>query len=47
MMDDFWMVGFAGQRIGFNIDHDKIILNFSWEPDPEKTYLLFRNWIKM
>lgn len=47
MMDDFWMVGFAGQRIGFNMDHDKIILNFSWEPDPEKTYLLFRNWIKM
>jgi CubicO group peptidase (beta-lactamase class C family) len=47
IMNDFWMVGYAGQRIGFNMDEDKIILNFSWAPDPERTYSLFRNWIKM
>jgi hypothetical protein len=47
MMNDFWMVGYAGQRIGFNMDEDKIVLNFSWSPDPEKTYSLFRNWINM
>jgi CubicO group peptidase (beta-lactamase class C family) len=47
LMSDFWMVGFAGQRIGFNINSDKIILNFSWIADPDRTYLLFRNWIKL
>lgn len=46
MEDDFWMVGYAGQRIGLNIKEDKIILNFSWMPDPERTYVFFRNWIK-
>ncbi|MBP8006758.1 MAG: beta-lactamase family protein [Acinetobacter sp.] len=47
LMNDFWMVGFAGQRIGFNLDADKIIINFSWVADPDKTYLLYRNWIRM
>lgn len=47
MADDFWLVGYAGQRIGLNMDADKVILNFSWMPDPEKTYTFFRNWIKM
>ena len=46
LMDDFWMVGYAGQRIGFNLYEDKIILNFSWIGNPEKTYALFRQWIK-
>lgn len=46
LMDDFWMVGYAGQRIGFNLSEDKIILNFSWIGNPEKTYALFRQWTK-
>ena len=44
--DDFWMVGFAGQRIGFNMKNDKIILNFSWAPEPEKVYRLFNEFVK-
>jgi CubicO group peptidase (beta-lactamase class C family) len=46
LMDDFWMAGYAGQRIGFNLSEDKIILNFSWIGNPEKTYALFRQWTK-
>lgn len=46
-MNDFWMVGFAGQRIGFNMIEDKIIINFSWSPDPERTYTFYRNWLKL
>jgi len=42
--DDFWMVGFAGQRIGFNMKNDKIILNFSWTAEPEKVYRLFKEF---
>jgi CubicO group peptidase (beta-lactamase class C family) len=42
--DDFWMVGFAGQRIGFNMKTDKIILNFSWTAEPEKVYRLFKEF---
>jgi hypothetical protein len=34
------------QRIGFNLSEDKIILNFAWIGNPEKTYTLFRQWIK-
>jgi CubicO group peptidase (beta-lactamase class C family) len=41
--NDFWMVGFAGQRIGFDMQRDKIILNFSWNPNPENVYYLFKN----
>lgn len=44
--DDFWMVGFGGQRIGFNMKTDKIILNFSWTPEPEKVYRLFNEFVK-
>ena len=43
--DDFWMVGFAGQRIGFNMKNDKIILNFSWTAEPEKVYRLFKEFV--
>jgi len=42
--NDFWMVGFAGQRIGFNMKNDKIILNFSWTAEPERTYRLFKEF---
>jgi CubicO group peptidase (beta-lactamase class C family) len=42
--NDFWMVGFAGQRIGFNMKNDKIILNFSWTSEPEKVYRLFKEF---
>lgn len=42
--NDFWMVGFAGQRIGFNMKTDKIILNFSWTAEPEKVYRLFKEF---
>ena len=42
--DDFWMVGFAGQRIGFNMKSDKIILNFSWTPESGNVYKLFKEF---
>lgn len=47
MSDDFWMAGFAGQKIGIDMSVDKIILNFSWMPDDEKTYSFFRNWVRV
>ena len=43
--NDFWMVGFAGQRIGFNMKNDKIILNFAWTPEPERVYRLFKEFV--
>ncbi len=43
-LNDFWMVGFGGQRIGFDMEKDKIILNFSWQPNPENSHFLLKQF---
>jgi len=42
--NDFWMVGFAGQRIAFNMKDDKIVINFSWKLNVESTHTLFNKF---
>jgi CubicO group peptidase (beta-lactamase class C family) len=41
---DFWMVGFGGQRIGFDLDKDKIIINFSWKSNADNVYRLIQQF---
>lgn len=42
--ENFWMVGYGGQRIGFNHSKNKIMVNFSWSHDTHKTFEFFNTW---
>jgi len=41
----YWMIGYAGQKIGIDPDSEKIIVVSSTDWDPE-IFSLFRSWIK-
>lgn len=40
----FWLVGFGGQRIAFNIEKRKIMINFAWSHETKKTFNFFDYW---
>lgn len=43
--ESFWMLGFGGQRIGIDPATERILVTFSWQPQPE-AFELFRRWAR-
>ena len=42
----YWMVGFGGQRIAFDKNKNKIMINFSWSHETKSTFEFFNEWTR-